>query len=407
MAEEHVGLPFVSLLPRRLADIYARRSGRDRVTTYTHSRRKLLRLLREAGLNARLGVALPSYGQPQFIFDEEAFRAAWEFYLRHVFHYSSPARRLIGALAVHSPPAGKSLVPGFFAVGWKGALPDPVPTLVTGTPDCRGDIKMIDWNGRQIRHRPRLDSKPPTTKRLLEGWNGRRWISAPIREHERRRREIHVLQAALGVLAARPMRAADPDVRKHSLREAKDALQRLAPLLPSAASDWCAGELEELDREKGPVVHEHGDFVTGNLVVSQDGTVLALDASGGWAFPGRDAVMLVLDLFALRADAKVPDVDIGLRMLLAADAELAARCAADLLDVDLGLRTDVRRAARLMLLAVLRHYGARAARNPLPGTRRFVARAQSGELLRVLEHLSRCLTERGRRTATRSTSTSA
>jgi SAM-dependent methyltransferase len=397
MAEEHVGLPFVSLLPRRLGDLYARSTGRGRVTTYTHSRRVLLRLLREAGLDPRLGPALPSYGQPQFVFDEEVFRVAWDFYLRHVFHYSSPARRLVGALAAHSPPTGRTVAPSFFAIGRKGVPPDPLPTVVTGTPDCQGNIKTIDWNRHEVGHRPRLDVKQATIQPLLDGWNGRRWLSAPIRERERRRRECHVLRAASELLAQRPARAVDGDVRDRSLREAKDALQRLGARLAPGESDWCTGELEGLDRDDAPLVHEHGDFVTGNLVVADDGTLVALDASGGWAVPGRDAVMLVLDLFALRAGTKVPDVDVGLRMLAAADAarDRAARLAAELLDAELRLRFDVRRAARLALLAVLRHHAARDARASLPGIRRFVTRAHSGELLALLESRSRTLADGG------------
>src|ERR671927_100635 len=105
------------------------------------------------------------------------------------------------------------------------------------------------------------------------------------------------------------------------------------------------------------VVLEHGDFVTGNLVVGEDGEVVALDAAGDWAIPGRDTTMLVLDLFALRAGAKGPDVDVGLRAFARAvfAGDPVARRAGDLLDDEIGLRDAGRRASRLVLLAVLRH----------------------------------------------------
>jgi hypothetical protein len=76
-----------------LGDVYARVRGRGRVTTSTHSRRRLVRLLREAQLDARIALVFPSYGQPQLVFDEEVFRPASDFYLKHVLPYSSPARR--------------------------------------------------------------------------------------------------------------------------------------------------------------------------------------------------------------------------------------------------------------------------------------------------------------------------
>lgn len=385
MAEEHVGLRFVSLLPRRLGDTYARLAGHGRVTTYTHSRRMLLRLLRDADLRARLAVALPSYGQPQFVFDEEDFRLAWAFYLRHTYHYSSPARRLVGAIAAHSPGAGLEVAPSFFALARKDAPPDAAPTVVTGTADCRGDIKTIDWSRREIHHRPRLAAEDVTSARLVAGWNGRRWLSAPIRRSERRRREIHVLQGALPLLSRR-RRSIDGDARGRSLRTAEGALERLAAGLHPEVVERCTAELEALEATHTEVVLEHGDFVTGNLIVADDGSIIALDAADEWAVPGRDAMLLVLDLLGLRAGAKRPAVDVGLRMLAeaASAGEHAARLAADLLDEELGLRGDPRRASRLALVAVLRHYAGRGA---LQGVRAFAECAASGELLRLVEEL--------------------
>ena len=385
--EEHVELRFVSLLPRPLGNVYARLAGRGRVTTYTHSGRVLLRLLREAGLDPRLGLALPSYGQPQLVFDEADFGPAWDFYLRHVFHYSSPARRAVGALATHSPPAGAIVAPGFFALARNGEAPDPLPTVVTGTADCHGDMKTIDWSGREIHFRPRLAPERERAEPLVDGWNGRRWLSAPIRPSERRRREVHLLQAALPLLAGRSTRHADLDARLRSLQEGDRAVAQLAAGLRREIVEWHRAELAALEDDDATEVVEHGDFVTGNLVVGDDGALVALDASGGWALPGRDSVLLALDLFALRAGAKAPDVDVGLRALARAVSagDRAALLAADLLDEEIGLRHDVRRASRLALLAVVRHYGARGA--ALDGMRAFAERAAGGELLTLLEHL--------------------
>jgi hypothetical protein len=334
-------------------------------------------------LQPRLALALPSYGQPQLVFDEEAFRSAWPFYLRHVFHYSSAARRVVGALAAHSPPAGKSVAPGFFAVARKGAAPDPVPTVVTGTPSCRGDLKTIEWSSRQLTFRPRLNWERARAEPLLGGWSGRRWLGAPIRQSERRRRELRLLERVSPLLAGRPRRL-DADALDRSLREGESALEQLAASLQPEVVDALRAELAAV--EDSAVVLEHGDFVTGNLVVGEDGEVVALDAVSDWAIPGRDATMLVLDLFALRAGAKGPDAEVGLRQLAHAVSagDPIARRAGDLLDDEIGLHEDVRRASRLVLLAVLRHYGARG---PLPAIRGFAARAAEGELLTLLTRL--------------------
>jgi len=385
MPEEHVGLRFVSLLPRPLGDFYARLAGRGRVTTYTHSRAALLRLLREAGLEPRLGLALPSYGQPQLVFDEAVFRPAWSFYLKHVFHYSGPARRVMGAFAAHAPPAAKVFAPSFVALARKAVTPDLLPTVVTGTPDCRRDLKAIDWSSSEMRSRPRLRPRQVRVDPLLRGWNGRRWLSAPLRGSERLRRELHVLQAALPILRCRPRRTADRDYVQ-SLDEAQQALDQLELHLGPEVAKWHRAELAALAVEDPMVVAEHGDFVTGNLVVLDDGEIAALDASGGWAALGRDSVLLALDLFGLRTGAKALDVDAGLTSLAAAARvrEPAAAVTADFLDEEIGLGEDVLHASRLFLLAVLRHYGARGS---LHGVRSFAARAAEGELLALLQDL--------------------
>lgn len=377
--EEHVDLPFVSLLPRRLADVYTRRAQGRPFTTYTHSRRGLEQLLREAGLSPRLAVALPSYGQPQYSFDADDFGSAWPFYLRHVYHHSSPSRRVVGHLVARAPGWAATFAPGFWVVARKGPSPGRLPTVVTGTADCHGTIKTIEWSRREITRRPRLGAGASSVEPLLDGWSARRWLTAPIRASKRRARELAILHAASRLLAERPRRPADEEVVERCLAQAERALELLRPRIGAEASAWCSREVGVLAEDPGDAVFEHGDFVTGNLLVGRDGEVAALDPAREWALAGRDSVLLVLDLFALRRGAKHPDVELGLEALAAAaaGADRAAAEAARLLGGELEVGADHRRAARLMLLAVLRHCEARGS---LPGAAGFATRASQGEL---------------------------
>jgi ubiquinone/menaquinone biosynthesis C-methylase UbiE len=68
-ADEHTGLRFVTLLPRRLASIYSRMMRRKAFRIYTHSVKGLKRLLREAGLVPEHAYgAYPNYRFPDFIY---------------------------------------------------------------------------------------------------------------------------------------------------------------------------------------------------------------------------------------------------------------------------------------------------------------------------------------------------
>jgi SAM-dependent methyltransferase len=65
--DPHCGLPFVTVLPRRLAHWYARRRGREGYPNYLHSARGYRRMLLEAGFrDVQLYAALPSYNHPRF-----------------------------------------------------------------------------------------------------------------------------------------------------------------------------------------------------------------------------------------------------------------------------------------------------------------------------------------------------
>ncbi|HEX5145520.1 MAG TPA: class I SAM-dependent methyltransferase, partial [Conexibacter sp.] len=149
--EDHTDLRFSSLLPRRLADVQSRRARGVPFETPTYSRRALKRLLREAGLTPRVGVALPSYQQARFAFDEADARAAFGFYLRHAFHASSTARRLAGRVLEHAPAAiAVAAMPSYWALAAKDAEPPRLATVITGSPFCDGAIKQVDWRGRRL-----------------------------------------------------------------------------------------------------------------------------------------------------------------------------------------------------------------------------------------------------------------
>ena len=135
-----------SLIPRRVADAYCRLLQGRKLTTHTHSRRRLVELVRSAGLEPRLGVALPTYSEPQLCFDHEDFRRAWKFYLRHIYRYATPVRRLVGAVGRLLPArVFAPVVPTFWLTAKKGGAPAKLPTVVTGSGDCGADIKVVDY----------------------------------------------------------------------------------------------------------------------------------------------------------------------------------------------------------------------------------------------------------------------
>jgi SAM-dependent methyltransferase len=74
--DPHCGLPFVTVLPRPLAQLYARRKGLNSYRNYLYSSRGYRKLLRKVGFNKlEFYLALPSYNHPRFLIplDGEAF----------------------------------------------------------------------------------------------------------------------------------------------------------------------------------------------------------------------------------------------------------------------------------------------------------------------------------------------
>jgi len=66
--DPHAELPWVTILPRRMANWYARQRGRDGYRNYLYSSRGYHRLLRKAGFTRlKTYLAIPSYNDPRFL----------------------------------------------------------------------------------------------------------------------------------------------------------------------------------------------------------------------------------------------------------------------------------------------------------------------------------------------------
>lgn len=66
--DPHCGLPFVTILPRPLAQWYARRKGQSGYRNYLYSSRGYRKLLRKAGFTSvETYLAVPSYNHPRFL----------------------------------------------------------------------------------------------------------------------------------------------------------------------------------------------------------------------------------------------------------------------------------------------------------------------------------------------------
>lgn len=95
--DPHCGLPWVTVLPRPLANRYAKTRGQDGYRNYLYSSRGYRKLLSEAGFsNVEIYLALPSYNHPRFFIplNDDLF-----FYHSRVFAGSSArlSRRLVSS----------------------------------------------------------------------------------------------------------------------------------------------------------------------------------------------------------------------------------------------------------------------------------------------------------------------
>ena len=385
--EEHTKLRFSSLLPRRVADVYCRVLQGRKMTNYTHSRRRLAALVRDAGLEPRIGIALPSYSEPQLSFDEADVERAWRFYLRHTFRYSSAPRRLLGAVGRVLPARlFAPVAPTFWLVARKAGEPLRIPTLVTGSGDCGGDIKLVDWDEGQIVRLARSTGQLQEYVPLLDGWSARSWVCSPLLRRSRRTRQRLLLRESAYLLAARERRPIALEVSRASLGEAGAGLERLCGDVSSATRAWCLEQLALLASGELEMVREHGDFAAVNLVVETPSLTLRdVDRGNGasFALPGLDALVLATDVLCMSRDLNDRDVGIALSVVSETRPEVAAELGR-LLWADLGAGTSVSTAVALTVGAVLRYttYHVR-----LPGTASFLERAAAGELASALQRL--------------------
>lgn len=387
LREEHTKLRFSSLLPRRVANTYCRILQGSAMTTYTHSRRALLKLVRRAGLEPRIGVALPTYSEPQISFDQEDFPQGWNFYLQHVFRYSSAFRRIAGALARVAPGSViEPFVPAFWITATKAGHPQRIPTVVTGSPDCAADIKIIDWETNEVLRFERKTGRPREPAVLVQGWSARNWISSPLLERRRRRRRVIVLREAAQLISDRKRRPLTDEVRRRCLDEARAGVERTGAHLSARARQWCCDQIASLETAELAMVEEHSDFATVNLVMEESSSRLRVvdrNRSPHYAIVGLDAVVLATDVLSLTGRTEHRSLSAAMTELMTSPADVMDG-ASRLLWSDFGADTPVGLAVALTATAVLRY-----AHNKilLPDLGPFLHRAAAGELQRDLASL--------------------
>ena len=386
--EEHTNLRFGSLLPRRLADAYSRALHGRSMTNYTYSRGALLELVRDAGLQPRLGIALPSYSEPQLSFDEADAHRAWSFYFQHIYHYSSGRRRLAGYFgrAANAWVLAR-LAPTFWLVATKSESPPRIPTIVTGSADCASDMKVIDWEADHVLRFPRANGGAEARTPLVEGWNARSWVSSPLLRRNRSKRQSALVDGAVHLLAGRPREAASEEVFRTCIAEALAPIDALGAVLVPQTQRWCRERLWSLTQNRVAMVEEHSDFVLANLVVETPTTALReIDKPSDTrvAIVGADAVSLSTDLLCLSLGLKHQNVDVALTAMLKSPPGVA-RDIYRLLWADFGADTSVVEASSLTLVAILRYT---TNNGPVPGLASFLDRCAAGELDRALRRLS-------------------
>lgn len=317
--EEHVELPFASLLPRRVTSAYVKAARNSRYFQYTYSRWALERLITSAGLTPRFGSALPSYSQPQFTFDEADDQRARLFYLRHLFHPTSFARRAGGrALAVAPSLLFRAVTPSFFVVASRDAAPQRIPTMVTGTPYCDGYAKTVHWDshsfGKQLRR-----GGPETASSLIDGWAGRSWIGWPFRESARAHRRRRLAGMAAAKLSDRAVRELGSNERLRLLNEAHETLNGL-PNLGTATKKAIEDILRIHKDSPLQAQDQHNDFVLSNLIVKGDELHVVDTQDASLGFAGHDALILALDLLGARGGRqKQLNLKAGVAALLTGD----------------------------------------------------------------------------------------
>jgi SAM-dependent methyltransferase len=97
--DPHAGIPFVTVLPRRLAHWYARRRGLSGYRNYLYSSRGYRKLLSRAGFTRlEFYLAIPSYNHPRFLIPLEG--NGFSYYARNFTTHSSGIRKMLHSLLV-------------------------------------------------------------------------------------------------------------------------------------------------------------------------------------------------------------------------------------------------------------------------------------------------------------------
>ena len=379
--EEHTGLRFSSILPRRIADVYSRRVRGRPVTTLTYSRRSLKRLLRECGLDARFCFPLPSYSCPQFSFDESEIAAGKRFYLRHVFHYSSVRRRLAARALAFMPDAvvGTTL-PSLWAVAGF-AKPDRLPAAVTGRQYGFADVKALSLEQGKVARFARRTGTLRSVEPLLDGWNARRWVTQPLPRRVRDKRLAWVINRAADLIHERKFTNADSTDRDTAVAEARAGLRKIVQRLDPETQAWCARCIASVSDLPLVAAVEHRDLLLTNLIVC-DATLTPIDvAQERREVVGTDATSLLLDALALLGGAREFRLDSAFRAGRAMSDNVAAACCR-LLKNGLGPVVDADPVGAVVF-ALLRRDNA----HQLTGLEAFLVGARRGELAELLTRI--------------------
>jgi SAM-dependent methyltransferase len=92
--DPHAGIPFVTVLPRRLAHWYARKKGLNGYRNYLYSRAGYRKLLSRAGFTRfEFYLAIPSYNHPRFLIPLKG--NGFSYYARNFTVHSSGVRKLL------------------------------------------------------------------------------------------------------------------------------------------------------------------------------------------------------------------------------------------------------------------------------------------------------------------------
>lgn len=142
---DHPGLPFTSLLPRRLADLLTSRMLRDRgwskYYTYTYSWLGYKRLLRQAGFGeVEIYWVYPSYSNPKFaakVDNGESYSFLANYYVSNFPEFAPITRGAMRAISKLPPTMLKRIFPvvwpQFLIFAWKGFRPASTESEIENT----------------------------------------------------------------------------------------------------------------------------------------------------------------------------------------------------------------------------------------------------------------------------------